>query len=164
MSRFVSRYGRTVALAVVATLALAGPAVAGDSVPYSGAFAGSYTVTPIPDTPTAKLVVDGGGVATQLGLFAIEIPHVVNFANLSAVGTYRITAANGDELHGTFTGQSTPIGTEGLYVLVTENVTITGGTGRFLNATGEFTTVRLVDRANLRTAGTFAGSISCKQK
>ena len=48
-----------------------------------------------------------------------------------------VTAANGDELHGTFTGGSRPAGTPvGSQTLVTATFVFNGGTGRFENATG----------------------------
>ncbi len=139
-------------------LGLAGSA-AGEQVPLSAVFSAEYTVIPIPNTPTAFLDVDGVGAGSPLGLFGIEIPHVVHFPTGTATGTYRLTTLGG-EVNGTFTGFSTPIGTEGVYVLVEEAVTITGGTGQFAGATGSFTTIRLVDRVNLRTIGFIDGTIS----
>lgn len=158
MRRFVSL--RRIAVATVAVLALAGPATAGDQVALHGILAGDYTVTPIPNTPTANLLVSATGIASPLGLFELEIPHVVNFVTASAVGSYHFKTILGEELNGTFTGHSTPIGTDGAYVLVVEDVTITDGTGRFAGVTGSFTAVRLVDRVNLKTIGYFDGSIS----
>ena len=61
---------------------------------------------------------------------------------------------------GTFTGQATPIGTDGHYAMLVEEVTITGGTGRFADATGSFTAVRLIDRVNFLTIGYYDGTIS----
>jgi hypothetical protein len=147
-------------LAVLATLGLAGPAAAQHQVPFHGVFEGDYTVTPIPGTPTATLVVSASGVGSQVGAFELEIPHVVNFATSNATGSYLMTAANGDMVIGTFTGHATPIGTDGHYAMLVEEVTITGGTGRFEGATGSFTAVRLIDRVNLLTVGYYEGSIS----
>jgi hypothetical protein len=148
------------ALAVVAVLGLAGPATAQHQVPFHGVFEGDYTVTPIPNTPTARLVVSASGTGSQVGAFELEIPHVVNFATASATGSYLMTAANGDMVLGTFTGHATPIGTDGRYAMLVEEVTITGGTGRFAGATGSFTAVRLIDRVNLLTIGYYDGTIS----
>ncbi len=61
---------------------------------------------------------------------------------------------------GTFTGRATPIGTDGRFAMIVEEVTITGGTGRFAGAAGSFTAVRLIDRVNLLTTGYYDGSIS----
>jgi hypothetical protein len=147
-------------LAVLAVLALTGPAVAQQHVPFHGVFEGDYTVTPIPDTTTATLVVSASGTGSQIGAFELEIPHVVNFATSTATGSYQFTAANGDMVIGSFTGHATPIGTDGHYAMLVEEVTITGGTGRFEGATGGFTAVRLIDRVNLLTIGYYDGTIS----
>ena len=57
MNRY--RSAAVLVLAVLSTLALAGPAAAQHQVPFHGVFEGDYTVTPIPGTPTATLVVTG---------------------------------------------------------------------------------------------------------
>lgn len=150
-------------LAVLAVVGASAPAAAQHPVPFHGVFEGDYTVTPIPGTPTAALVVSASGHGSQIGAFELEIPHVVNFATLSATGSYEFTAANGDMLIGTFTGHATTIGTDGHYAMLVEQVTITGGTGRFAGATGSFTAVRLIDRVNLQTVGHYDGSISIRR-
>src|SRR4029077_14793580 len=100
------------------------------------------------------------GTGNHVGAFELEIPHIVNFATSNAVGSYLMTAANGDQLIGTFTGHATLIGTDGHYAVIVEEVTITGGTGRFAGAAGSFTAVRLIDRVNLLTVGYYEGTIS----
>ena|SRR5205814_3578918 len=147
-------------VAVLATLGIAGPVAAQHQVPFHGVFEGDYTVTPIPGTPTAELVVSASGTGSQVGAFELEIPHLVNFATASATGDYLMTAANGDMVFGTFIGHATPIGTDGRYAMLVEEVTITGGTGRFAGATGSFTAVRWIDRVNLQTVGYYDGTIS----
>jgi hypothetical protein len=146
------------AFAVVAVLGLAGPAAAGEQVPFKGRLEGGFTVTPIPMTPTAYLVVSGAGNGTHLGKFSVEIPHVVNFVTRIGIGTYTFTAANGDLVFADFVGSSTPV--EPGVVAVVEIGVITGGTGRFTGATGEFTVERLVDQIGRTTIGSFEGTIS----
>jgi hypothetical protein len=97
------------------------------------------------------------GQATQLGLFSVEFPHTVNFATRQGVGTYTFTAANGDTLTASFTGQAQ--GAPPL-VSIVENATITGGTGRFVGATGSFTVERQFDQSSGKTEGSFDGVIS----
>jgi hypothetical protein len=160
MFRFQTRQRYAQTLAVVIFLGFTGSVTAGDPVPWRGVFAGNYTVTPIPNTPTATLVVSANGIGTQIGRFGLSIPHVVNFAASSATGYYQLIASNGDNVIGTFTGQATPIGTDGVYALLVEDVIITGGTGRLADATGRFTSVRLIDRINLQTIDYFNGTIS----
>ncbi len=154
------RIAASFGLAVLAIFGIAGPVAAQHEVPFHGVFEGDYTVTPIPGTPTATLVVSASGVGSQVGTFELEIPHVVNFATSNAAGSYLITAANGDMVIGSFTGHATPIGTDGHYAMLVEEVTITGGTGRFAGASGGFTAVRLIDRVNLLTTGYYDGTIS----
>jgi hypothetical protein len=97
-------------------------------------------------------------VATHLGRFTLDVPHVVDPATRTGVGLYIFTAANGDMLIAQFTGQATPIvGTDLLYIV--EAATITGGTGRFDGASGDFTAHRLFDTVEGTTVGDFDGSI-----
>jgi hypothetical protein len=103
--------------------------------------------------------VDAKGNATQLGRFSLAIPHVVNRANSTAIGSYEFAAANGDAVFADFTGQATPTSTPGILSIV-ETATITGGTGRFAGATGSFTTERFFDTVAGTTIGSFIGTIS----
>lgn len=151
----------TVSLAVLATLSLAGPAAAGKQVPFKGDLEGNYTVAIDPGPPPVGTFDGSGeGNATHLGKFTYTFPHQVNFGTLppTGEGTYTFTAANGDTLEAEFVGFSKPV--EPGFVLVTEEATIIGGTGRFAGASGEFTIIRLVDQVNRATIGTFDGTIS----
>jgi hypothetical protein len=121
-----------------------------------GRFDGTVTSTPL-DPPFARVVVTATGQATHLGRFTLEIPHVVNFATSSATGTMTLTAANGDTLIASFTGQAQVAGS---MVTIVETATVTGGTGRFADASGSFTVNRLFNRATGITEGTLEGTIS----
>ena len=110
----------------------------------------------VPPNPLA--VLTGGGHATQLGQITVAMTAIVDFATSTATGTFRLTAANGDEVSGTF------VGVEGVFVgpavaRITEVATITAGTGRFQGATGTFTMVRFdtIDFATGHSTG--SGSI-----
>jgi hypothetical protein len=138
-------------------MVLAGPAAAGEQVPFKGSFEGDVTHTPAP--PFDSVLVEATGNASHLGRFTVNIPHLVNLATRSAAGTYEFTAANGDKVFADFVGHSTPTDVPNVIAIV-ETVTITGGTGRFAGATGSFTTERLFDRAALTTVGSFTGTIS----
>ena len=105
------------------------------------------------------MIVEATGNATQLGQFTLAIPHLVNRATRTAIGSYQFTAANGDTLSADFTGQATPTATPGVIYIV-ETATITGGTGRFAGATGSFTSERLYDTIAGTTIGSFEGTIS----
>ena len=156
MKRFSS--AARLALAVLAVLGLASPAAAGEQVPFKGSLEGIVTITPL-DPPYVHVDVDAAGKATHLGEFSLDIPHKVNRAKGTAVGTYEFTAANGDTLFADFTGQATPTETPGV-LYIEETATITGGTGRFARAAGSFTVERLFDTITGTTTGSFEGTIS----
>ena len=156
MKRYSSAAG--LALAVVVALGLAGPAAAGEPVPFKGSLEGDVTVSPL-TPPFVQVDVDATGNATQLGEFALAIPHKVNRADRTAVGTYEFTAANGDMLFADFTGTATPTAIPGV-LYIEETATITGGTGRFAGATGSFVCERLYDTIAGTTIGSFEGTIS----
>ena len=148
---------RALIAALALAMALVAPVAAADTVPFKGSLSGSVTVTPL-TPPLASVVIDGGGFATQLGRFTLEVPHVVNQATRIATGTYIFTAANGDTLTADFSGQATLVAPGVL--TVAETATITGGTGRFAGATGSFSTERTFLVATGQTSGTFEGWIS----
>jgi hypothetical protein len=154
----VFRSAAAFVLTALAVVGLARPAAAGKQVPFKGSLEGVVTRTPI-DPVFDSVLVDAAGSATQLGQFALDIPHVVNHTNGTAVGTYEFTAANGDTLLAVFSGQATPTATPGVLYIV-ETATIVGGTGRFAGATGSFVCERLFDRIAGTTTGSFAGTIS----
>jgi hypothetical protein len=150
------------ALAVLAVVGFFSSTAAREGVPFKGCLSASYTVTVNP--PIGTFEGGGEGRATQLGRFTFEFPHTVNFGNTPplGIGIYTFTAANGDTVEADFTGFSTPLAPG--YVLVEEEAVITGGTGRFAGATGEFSIVRLVDQVNGETIGCFEGTISLPRR
>ena len=149
------------ALGVLTLLVLAGPAAAADQVPFKGRFElGVVSVTPIPPRFVA-VEIEGTGNGTQLGGFTLSIPHLVDRSTGVIVGSYEFTAANGDTLTADFVGHAMPSDVPGVLYVV-EIATITGGTGRFADATGSFTTERLVDTTTGTVVGSFEGTISSR--
>ena len=135
----------------------------GTELPFRGTFTGhSAAVFNGPPTcPPTSFTSTGTyeGTATHLGSFTAAIVDVVDIATATATGTMDLTAANGDVIRTTTVGGEdgfTPpnIGS----VLAT--ATITGGTGRFANATGTFTVrfTQVIDFANA-SAEVVSGSI-----
>jgi hypothetical protein len=118
-------------------------ASARDQVPFNGTVSG-YVETQEPvDECTAHAHVINSGYASELGAFHGTAEFYPNFCddppNITYIGTFHWFAANGDEIYGTFDGYLTPRpGMSGVYDNH-ETATITGGTGRFTNATGSFT-------------------------
>jgi hypothetical protein len=152
-------FGVSLALATLAVLALAGPALAQQQAPFKGSLQGVATVTPFIPPYIFTVVVTATGNGTQLGQFALAIPHTVDRSNMTAKGKYLFVAANGDTLTACFSGQAMLTSTPGVLSIV-EVATITGGTGRFAGATGSFTCMRLFNTITKTTAGSFTGTIS----
>ena len=150
---------RTALLAgALVLVALAGPASASDRVPFRGSLAGTATVTPL-NPPIVAVRIEATGTATHLGRFTLEAPHTVNQATLTAVGTYLITAANGDTITANLAGTATMVNPPNV-ISITETATVTGGTGRFAGASGSIEVKRMFNRATAVTTGTLEGWIS----
>ena len=133
-------------------------AQASTALPFRGSFT---TLTDVPP-PSAHATFEG--TASHLGRFTGTGAAEVNPDNTST-GTFTFTAADGDQLSGTFVGQ-------GVFVppntaRITEVATIVNGTGRFAGATGTFTMVRseTIDFATGTGSGggTFEGQINLKK-
>ena len=128
-------------------------------MPFKGSLEGTYAGSGEP--PLVSVHVEAQGNASHLGRFTLDSQHVVNFVDLTGAGTAELTAANGDKLTTNLAGVATPQDTPGVFFIV-ETFTVTGGTGRFAGATGEFVVERLsfpTGPANGTTSGSFEGTL-----
>jgi hypothetical protein len=141
---------------VLASTVLAAPAASEREFPLKGSLATTETQQVM--FPTILVNGTGSGKATHLGLYTISYQAQLNIPTLSAISSATLVAADGSSLSGQGTGQGTPTATLGI-VSIVETYTITGGTGRFEGATGNFTVERLIDRATLTSSGTIRGTI-----
>jgi hypothetical protein len=103
-------------------------------VPFRGEVTGELTLTQgsAMCKPAYLGVSDATGQALHMGRITYHTEQCLK-AGVIDGKVLVLTAANGDELRGTFGGTSTPSGNQ---FQVMANVTFTGGTGRFENATG----------------------------
>jgi hypothetical protein len=113
--------------------------------------------TTVRDGGLLRKHLTGSGQAAHLGRYTAEYTFTIVIATLQASGVMVLTAANGDELRLSFTGQA--VNNAGI-VTIDELATITGGTGRFAGATGSFTQRRVLTQASGVSSGGFAGAIS----
>ena len=126
---------------------------------------GSFTATDQGVVVPPSLLVQGSGdgTATQLGRFTMTYTAVADLATPTATGTFTFTAASGDRLLVTFVGNAADTVEPGV-VSFTETLTIVGGTGRFVGATGTFTMRRIatIDFAagTSTSTGSFEGHIN----
>ena len=121
-----------------------------NEVPFRGS--GSGQITGMTPGPTGVAITAiGDGTATQLGKFTRTESLLLNPNTGTFTGTITFIAADESELYcevdGGFTGPNTAAGT----------YTITGGTGRFADASGEANFAVVQDEATFTFE--FAGSI-----
>ena len=104
--------------------------------PFQGRIDGQFVASP---TPTPEIYVGGAdaiGNATHVGSFSKVTSDVTDIATGEVVGSFTMTTANGDHVTGVYSGLIV-FGVAGSFSWVLD-ATITGGTGRFSNATGAF--------------------------
>lgn len=129
---------RVCCISFVAALLLATapqPARATDQVPFRGVFDTVVELTL--NFPMLNADITGLGIATHMGLTTCETTdQALNVLNNEGTATYYFTAANGDQIvvEFEFTAPPTPTG-----VTLSGTWEITGGTGRFANASGSGT-------------------------
>jgi hypothetical protein len=144
-----------VAVTAVSLASIAVSAVAAET-PFRGTFNG--VETGVTAFPIRSITREGGGNATYLGKYTSHLTAQINLLTSHATGAATFTAANGDTLTTTVDGQATPTTTPGVLSVV-EVYAITGGTGRFADATGSFTLEIIVTQATGVSTGTFSGAI-----
>jgi hypothetical protein len=122
----------------------------GSQLPFTGTYEGLETVGTVP----SHHHLDATGNATHLGRFTVTADWTL--AATGNFGTSTWTAADGDELRTSFTRSRLPA-----LLTFTETHTITGGTGRFANASGTFTVVQIRALSTLPSdnSATFDGTI-----
>jgi hypothetical protein len=125
---------------LVAALFFGAPVRASELVPFEAGLEGFASLTFNPDG-TISNSETAVGQATHVGLFTWASEELAVFTGpdqLSVIGSFTLTAANGDQVFGTFEAVGTiafpAVTLQGQYM-------IEGGTGRFANATGSGTTV-----------------------
>ena len=124
-------------LAIVLILGLAAStssvASAGDAmVPFKATYATTIISSP-GDPGCNNLIIHGTGDATHLGESTMDSLSIACPATMTQTGSLEFTAANGDQLFGSFSGQlafSFPM------VTFWGSYGMTGGTGRFEGNTG----------------------------
>ena len=143
-------------LSVVAIPGFAAPA-AEQQLPFKGSIHAAETY--VFDLPTMYVSSTGSGNATMLGKYDFSYQITVDLLTGDGTGgLIDFVAANGDHLYAEGTAFGGPSSTPN-FNQVTENYVITGGTGRFTNATGSFTIKRLVSTITGISSGTFEGTI-----
>jgi len=152
-----TRYGLLVGLTAASAVSLASIAVGAPAAetPFKGTVNAVETGTVV--FPTRFLDREGTGTATYLGRYTEHITMQINLLTSHSIGDATFTAANGDTLTASVDGQATPASPGVLSII--EVYTITGGTGRFADATGNFTLESTLDTTTGVSSGVFSGAI-----
>ena len=132
MRKAIMIAGLVLALGVLAPATALGKA-GGTERPVQGNGSG----TTVLDLATLTFVTDATSVVSHVGRSTIHIDGVVTPTGPSTftlAGSLTLTAANGDQQFGDFSGSGTNDGSGGS--TGTTATTITGGTGRFTGASG----------------------------
>jgi hypothetical protein len=137
------------------TLAIVGVSAVAAETPFKGTV--SAVETGQTNFPIRTITREGTGTATYLGRYTERLTATIDVRILHGMGSGTFTAANGDTLFVTSDGQATLTG-PGMLSIV-ENYTITGGTGRFADATGSFTLHSTLDQTTGVSSGTLSGAI-----
>ena len=106
-------------------------------VPFKGTFTGIGTAADVPGDRCPVLTVDihGTGTATHVGSLTTDQGHCAEPTSLAFTdGVFTFTAANGDQLRGTYFGEFVPL--DPPLFSIDGHFAFTGGTGRFASATG----------------------------
>jgi len=147
-------------IAVIVVLGALPVAFATHLRPLNGSFSGNFTITSI--TPTTKATITATGYYEHLGLTTFvgkaTMTGPSECGGFTATEQETFTAANGDQLFASAT--DTACATSNPNVIhITASVTITGGTGRFADASGSFTTqASAVAASPTATSGTLSGT------
>jgi hypothetical protein len=145
---------------VLGALALPMQAAASDQVPLKASETGTFQLLGQCETSGLVLDVSGTGDATQLGNYSAHYRECFDPATGAVTaGSFTLTAANGDKVFGTYSGQVSPTGDPSV-ILFNDPGVVSGGTGRFEGASG---TVTQSGAANLATGeykATLSGSVS----
>jgi len=102
----------------------------------------------------------GTGTASHIGQFSYLIQATVNPTG-SGEGVFLLVFSNGDVIYGSFAGQGdNPPPPPPAMAHITEQLTITGGTGRFQGASGTLTFNRLADLSTLPAYDSHSGTVT----
>lgn len=153
---FLSIFCALLLMTLLTSTTFAAPAA--KQLPFKGTLQAVEVGNTVDFPPVVHVTATGSGNATLLGGFtdSYTVDIYVNFDNRTATGTtyYTFVAANGDKLYSVGQGVG---GMEPVTNYVTETHVITGGTGRYAGATGNFVIFRSITAGV--TSGTFDGYI-----
>lgn len=118
--------------------------------------ASGYVIASPTGDPLVLLAQEfGTGRAASLGKYSLVAEERIHLDTLDVTsGSFALTAADGDAIHGTYSGRAAREGPAGV-IRIQASGLVTGGTGRFAGATGRLAFARTMDLA----AGEFSETV-----
>ena len=156
LNRFISLQLAALAVAAFFTITFTDSSRADTAVPFRGEIRG--VEIPTFQFPLLSVDATATGNASHLGRFGMTYELTGDLLTHDTSGSAVFTAANGDQLFTEFVGHGTPNG-DYTAASIVEIHTITGGTGRFADATGSFIRTYSLDLVTNVTAGSFDGTL-----
>ena len=152
-----TRYPLFAVLLAALTLSLAVAAVTATAAETP--FKGTVNAVETGETVFPNRLLDrhGTGTATYLGNYTEHVTMQIFIPTLSSTGAPTFTAANGDTMTATVVGQATR--TSPTTLSIVEHYTVTGGTGRFADASGTFDLESTLDQTTGASSGALSGAI-----
>jgi hypothetical protein len=152
---------RTACVAIVLLVGSSGSASA-EVRPFSASLTGNASLSGTGDPCVLQNNETATGIGTHVGRFTWESEEFANFcanpAGIAVIGSFVMTAANGDLLYGVYTtlGEFDAAGN----LIIHGTYELDGGTGRFADATGsgDIDAIGFLT-AGLPVFGTLAGTI-----
>jgi hypothetical protein len=111
-----------------------------NQIPLDGTFGTTFEFIPTSTPGVFDDPIEGVGHIRELGFCLIAVEQTADFrTNPSATlsSTWVMTFVAGDQLNVSFQGTGTPDSTDPAFATLSGSGVITGGTGRFVDATGE---------------------------
>ena len=105
--------------------------------PFKGRIVGSFVSTPTSDPAIYTSIANASGNVSHLGVFNKVTSDVINMVLKTVEGTFIMTSPGGEQLTGNYNGTFSFGDMPGTFSWIL-NATITGGTGRFSHAVGDF--------------------------
>lgn len=133
---------------------------AGLEEPFEGSDSGYVLVSETSDPQVVRMQDFSTGAAKYFGKYSLVASHTVNLATLEVNGgSFACTAADGDELRGTYYGRARLDDQPGV-IGFEATAQVTGGKGRFAGATGRLIFVAIADLATGEFTQRVTGTVS----
>ena len=156
----MTKWKALIGLLVLPALGLPMQAAAEDRLPLKGSESGTFRLLGPCEAGGMALEVTGTGHTAVLGNYRASYRECFDPATGAVTeGTFTLTAATGDKVFGTFTGQASPTDDPNV-IRYDDPGVITGGTGRLARVGGTVTTSGLANMATGGYQGTITGSVS----